>query len=309
MRALLARRTFLAALVAGVLAASPAIGKEVSDFGVLVMAHGGAPAWNREVEALLAPIRNDYPLEIAFGMADPATLQEAVGRLEGKGVSRIAVVRLFVSGESWYERTEQILGLAPGAPARAADQASDKGHGGHGDHSMDLWRINATASFALSKEGLADAAEMGAVLADRAMALSEDPARESVLILAHGPEDDAENERWLAKIGERAEAVRSAAPFRRVQVETLREDWPEKRAASEARIRAFVEEGGVDSGRVLVIPYRVSGFGPYREVLDGLSYVSDGKGLLPSPQAEQWVRRLVEDLRDDPFRAPLSAAD
>ncbi len=138
-----------------------------------------------------------------------------------------------------------------------------------------------------------------------ARALSQDPARESVLILGHGPEDDAENERWLARIDARAAAVRDALPFRRVQVETLREDWPEKRADAEARIRAFVAEAGRDGGRAIVIPYRVAGFGPYASVLKDLTYVSDGKGLIPSVGVEQWVRRQVEALRSGPFRAPV----
>ena len=57
-------------------------------------------------------------MEIAFGMADAVSLQDGVRKLEAKGIERIGVVRLFVSGESWYERTEQILGLKPGAPAK-----------------------------------------------------------------------------------------------------------------------------------------------------------------------------------------------
>ena len=272
------------------------------DFGVLVMAHGGGPKWNGEVEASLAPLRSGYPLEVAFGMADAVSLQAAVQRLEAKGVKKVAVVRLFVSGESWYERTEQILGLRPGAPPRpAADPHA--GHGSaHGGHSMEFWQVGTKASFALSKEGLAEASEMGLVLAQRAQALSKDPAKESVLILAHGPEDDGENQRWLKQIDARAEGVRRAAPFRQVQVETLREDWPEKRKVSEVHIRAFVEQAARDGGRAIVIPYRVAGFGPYAKVLEGLTYVSDGQGLLPSPEVAGWVRRQAETLRSGTFQ-------
>jgi len=273
------------------------------DFGVLVMAHGGGATWNREVEAMLAPLRSDYPLEIAFGMADAASLQEGVRALESRGVRRIAVVRLFISGESWYERTEQILGLRAGAPPKPASDAHAE-HGEHGDHSMALWRIDTRSTFALSTQGLADAAEMGAVLADRARTLSRDARRESVLILAHGPGDDDENQRWLAQIDARANAVREALPFKTVRVETLREDWPEKRGAAEARVRAFVEQANHDGGRAIVIPYRVQGFGPYADVLTGLSYASDGRGLVPSAEVEQWVRRQVETLRGGAFRAP-----
>jgi hypothetical protein len=126
-------------------------------FGVLVMAHGGGPAWNGEVEAMLAPLRRDYRLEIAFGMADAASLVAAVRRLEAQGVRRIGGVRLFISGDSWRERTEQVFGLRPGAPPQPPED-----HAGHGGHSMALWRIDSAARFAISGEGLADATEMGA---------------------------------------------------------------------------------------------------------------------------------------------------
>ena len=274
-----------------------------SPVGVLVMAHGGGAKWNGEVEEMLAPVGRDYPLEIAFGMADAASLQDAVSRLEARGLRRIAVVRLFISGESWLERTRQILGLRPGAPPRPV-APTHRGHDPHQGHGMDLWRLDTTATFALSTEGLADAPEMGAVLVERARALSNAPRRESVLILGHGPGDDGENQRWLARIDARAEAVRAALPFRRVKVETLREDWPEKRAAAEGRIRAFVEEANQDGGSAIIIPYRVAGFGPYASVMEGLSYISDGKGLIPSSGVEQWVRRQIEELRNGPFNAP-----
>lgn len=294
-----------AALLAGCATSNMHPKASTPTLGVLVMAHGGNADWNREVSAALAPIADELPLDIAFGMADAASLAESVQRLEAQGVDRIAVVRLFVSGESWYERTEQILGLAAGAPPKAETAASEHAH--HGGHRMEFWRVPSAARFALSTEGLAQAPEMGAVLADRARALSREPAREDVLILAHGPADDDENARWLAHIDARAEAVRAALPFRRVAVETLREDWADKRVDAEARIRAFVERAAMEGGRALVLPYRVQGFGPYAEVLAGLDHVSDGVGLVPHPRVLDWVRRQVADLQQRPFRGQVEA--
>jgi len=277
-----------------------------NDFGVLVMAHGGGAEWNREVATALAPIGKDYPLEIAFGMADATSLQDGVRRLEEKGVQRVGVVRLFVSGDSWYERTEQILGIRPGAPAKPSTD-EHAAHGEHAGHSMAFWKLETDAAFALSKQGLADAPEMAEVLAQRARELSRDPAHEDVLILAHGPGDDAENQRWLELINARAEAVRQALPFRRVEVETLREDWPDKRQAAETRIRDYVQRASKEGGRAIVIPYRVQGFGPYAQVLAGLDYASDGHGLVPHPQVERWVRRQAEELRAGSFSRPGDA--
>ena len=294
-------------------------------FGVLVMAHGGSPEWNQGVTESVAPLQSKYPVEIAFGMADATTMQDAAKKLEARGVKRIAVVRLFVSGESWSERTEQIFGIRPGAPAPGsatadphaghgggdphaapgADRHAAPGadpHAGHGGHSMAFFRVDSRASYALTTEGLADAPSMGLVLADRAQALSKDPAHEDILILAHGPEDDGENARWLSKLDALANAVRQRAPFRRVQVETLREDWPDKRVDAEKRIRGYVERAKSEKGTAIVIPFRVQGFGPYKEVLKDLDYTADGKGLIPHPEVTKWIDAQIATLHTGTFR-------
>jgi predicted alpha/beta-hydrolase family hydrolase len=272
--------------------------------GVLVMAHGGGAEWNQGVLDSVASLAADRPVEVAFGMADPCTLQEAVRKLEASGADRAVVVRLFVSGESFLRETEQILGLQPGAPEPAADACAHAG-GGH-SHSTPAFRIPTRLQFVLSSEGLSDAPEMGDVLAERAKALSEAPASEEVLILAHGPGDDAENERWIAAIDQRAERVRAALPFHRVTVHTLREDWPEKRAVAEAQIRAAIESAAAEGRKTIVIPFRVQGFGPYAKVLEGLSYVSDGRGLVPHPHVAAWIARQVEELSTPATAAPAT---
>ena len=136
--------------------------RSADDLGVLVMAHGGGPQWNKDVLAAVEPLKDDYNIEVAFGMADAASMQASVQRLEARGARHIGVVRLFISGESFKERTEQILGMIPGAPARPVATADVAGHGeGHGGHSMEFWRLDTRASFALSEQGLVEAAEMG----------------------------------------------------------------------------------------------------------------------------------------------------
>jgi sirohydrochlorin cobaltochelatase len=308
--------------------------------GILVMAHGGTAEWNAGVLDTVAPLRARYPVEVAFGMADATSLQTAVRALEGAGVRKIAVLRLFVSGESWLERTEQILGLREGAPAQdTGSSASAHAHGAsaphaqhgastaanphanHGAsahaahvagvgavhaHGMAFFRVQSESAFALSRQGLADAPGMGRVLADRAAALSKKPELEDVLVLAHGPGDDAENERWLEQLDQRAASIRARAPFRRVQVATLREDWPDKRVAAEREIRAFVERAAAEGGKAIVIPFRVHGFGPYESVLRGLDYIADGHGLIPHPEVARWLDAQVEALTSAQFRTPAA---
>ncbi|MEX0738642.1 MAG: hypothetical protein WD071_04820 [Pseudohongiella sp.] len=273
-------------------------------FGVVVMAHGGAQDWNNGVTEMLRPLSRQYDMEIAFGMADAYSLQEAVSKLESRGVTDIGVVRLFISGESWLERTAQILGLQEGAPERPEPEPAMHGeHGGHAQHSghrMEFWRVDSDARFRLSQEGLSEAPEMDAVLIERVMGLSSNPANEDVLILAHGPGDDAENERWLQYINERTDALRNGYNFNNIKVATLREDWPEKREAAQQIVRDYVGAANAASRTALVVPYRVHGFGPYADVLEGLDYVADETGLVPHPAVADWIERQIQSLAPSP---------
>lgn len=306
------RRISAIFLAAGCTACAPTIQssittptRQMSDFGVLVMAHGGTAEWDTAVERSVAALDSSTTAEVAFGMADPATIQAAVGRLEARGVRRVGVVRLFVSGASWLGRTEQILGIRPGAMARPASPGAG---GAHAGHMGPPWRIDSRATFAMSREGLADAPEMSSVLLDRARSLSVNPGGEDLLVVLHGAGDDAEHEQLVAAVGRQVHEVHRQLPFRRVLVEALREDWPEKRVAAEERIRAFVSTAGRDGVTPIVLPYRVQGFGPYAKVLEGLTYRANREGLLPHPKVTEWMARQARSLERGSFVAPLPVA-
>lgn len=265
-------------------------------FGVLLMAHGGTPEWDADVTSMAQQLQHRFPVAVAFGMADAASLAVAVTELEQAGVTDVGVVRLFISGESWHDRTRQILGLDPGAPPRAALDP----HAGHGaGHRMEFWRIDSPLRFAVSVDGLADAAETEAILLQRAQALSQDPATEEVLVIAHGTDDDAIDDTWRQTIDRRAERLRREGGFHRVSVMTLREDWRDKRDVAEDEIRARVIAANAAGHATLVIPFRVQGFGPYAEVLGDLPYRADHTGLLPHPAVADWVARQAERLRGE----------
>jgi sirohydrochlorin cobaltochelatase len=264
--------------------------------GLMLMAHGGDDAWNKNILDAVDPIQREMPVEVAFGMATPTTIQEAAEKLQRRGAKRIVVVRLFISGDSFLDRTEQILGLTPGAPARPSNAlAAMHDHSGHDHGSMPLWKVDVHAEFVVTRNGLMDADSMSQVLADRAAILSRQPVLESILVIGHGPESDAENARWLARMNKLADAIRMRAPFRDVRVETLREDWPERRQQAESRIRSYIKNASNDGGKAIVIPFRVSGFGPYAKVLEGLDYVADEKGLLPSKQVTEWIGHQAKE--------------
>lgn len=275
-----------------------------NEYGVLVMAHGGSAAWNSSVEDSLGQLRSRYPVELAFGMADAGSLEDSVRRLEAQGVGHVGVVRLFVSGESWYQRTSQIFGLEEGAPAKTAhshDQA-------HTAMPMGFWKIDSNIGFHLSKEGLAEAEEMDQVLLSRAQALSENPQSEVLAIIAHGPADDAEDRRWIAEISKRTVLLQRELNLRDVRVFTLREDWEEKREGAEAEIRDYLQAAANRGLTPLVVPFRVQGFGPYAGVLSGLDYRADHQGLTPHANVARWIENQAEALRVEAQQHKLQLA-
>lgn len=276
------------------------------NFGLMLMAHGGGLDWNKGVETAVKPLREDMAVEIVYGMADAKSMQETVDKLEASGVTNIGVIRLFISGESFFERTEKILGIRKGAPDRYSKNkdGTPLKISMMGGKRTEFWQLETDASFALSKQGLSEAHRMNAILADRALAMSNNPLKEDVLILAHGPGDDGENQRWIDNITARSSSIKLAAPFRRVQVMTLREDWPGRRIDAEKQIRDFVQRAENEDGTTIVIPFRTHGFGPYHKVLEGLDYRSNGKGLLPHKNVSLWIEEQVVLLKSEQFQKP-----
>ena len=273
------------------------------EFGVLVMAHGGSGDWNARVEDAVEPLRASFPVTIAFGMADPEAMQAGIDRLERQGVERIGVVRLFVSGESFRHRTEYLLGLRPDPPAASPHYpAGPTGGANCRCGGSPLEPLRHRSEIRMSDTGLAASEQVGDIVVERALALSRDPERETVLLLAHGMGAPAANGRLVADLERVADRLRAAAPFAGVAVETLREDWPEARRAAETRIRRRIE-AAAEQGEALVIPFRLHGFGPYAQVLDGLRYRPDTLGLLPHPGITRWIVGQAEQLqRTDPAR-------
>jgi len=263
-------------------------------FGVLVMAHGGSEEWNRQVAEAVAPLASEVPTRLAYGMADPRTLQAALDSLSDDGVTRVAVVRMFLSGRSFLDQTEYFLGLSPTPPAAFVLMDHGNSHAGahHAGPSPDPRPIDHGLTIATHAPGMLDSPETAAIMRARALEVSRSPATESVLLLAHGMGDDAENDEVLAAVRGIGRGV-EAEGFARVEVATLREDWETARAAAEEEIRAFVGAESAEGRRVLVLPVRLSGFGPYAAVLDGLDYLP-AEGLLPHPAVTDWLRSTAQ---------------
>jgi sirohydrochlorin ferrochelatase len=301
------RRVIAALWIAVMLPVSGLYGQHSADrAGVLLLAHGGSKAWNDHVSALAAKVDGTLPTEVAFGMASRAAIQEAVDRLAARGVTRITAVPLFVSSHSSViTSTEYLLGLRAEAPPELAIFArmTHGGGGGHDAHAAHAApadpaaRVTLPVPVRMTKALDADAA-VSDVLITRAREISRDPAREAIVLVAHGPVRDEENRLWLRDLAVHVDRLKQAVPFASVEALTVRDDAPAPiRDAATAELRAVVSRQIGEGRRVLIVPVLLS-FGGIeagiRKRLEGLDYTMATKGLIPDDRFIAWVLGKAE---------------
>lgn len=276
-----------------------------SKTGVLLLAHGGAAQWNERVAAVAKTVDQAQPTEVAFGMASRASIQAAIDKLTARGATEIVAVPLFVSSHSSViTSTEYLLGLrkdAPpdmkifakmdhsshGAPAPAGDRAAHMAPADPMSPVTTTLSVRMTPAF--NRHPL-----IAQIAADRACSISTNPAGEAVILVAHGPVPEDDNQRWLDDMRVLAEQVRASAPFASVDYLTVRDDaGPAMREAATKDLRSRVEAQVAAGRKVLIVPHLMS-FGGIeqgiRKRLEGLTYTMTSQALMPDDRIVEWVR-------------------
>ena len=287
--------------------------------GILLMAHGGDDTWNEAVLSLATQLDQTRPVEVAFGMANKRTIQDAVSRLSERGVAGIVAVPLFISSHSSVIRaTEYLLSAREEAPPelerfarhgsrrhgpnRARDDVDPAAH--HGD--MDPTAHDATSDLTTPVEAtvpirVTTALDRHPLVADilvsRVEALSRNPEEEVAIIVAHGPVSDEDNTAWLDNMGALAELMHPKTRLSRIEYLTVRDDAPKPiRDQATSELRALVERMSGEGKNVLIVPLLLSYGGiekGVRKRLEGLPYSMSSQGLLPDDRLAQWVMSIV----------------
>lgn len=274
-----------------VLLAAAAAGRSASwsgpgPFGVLLLGHGGARQWNAAVEGVRKSLDSKFPVEIAFGMADPGAIQRGLDKLDARKVKKVVVVPLFVSSRSEVmEQTRYVLGMRR-EPSREFVEAPHA-HMGH----VVVKRVRSKLPLVLTA-ALDDHPVVADILSDRARAMSRDPSKESVVLVGHGPLKEEDNAEWLAAMERLGGLLRRRGGFAAVRAATLRDDSPPSvRREADRILREMVGALSL-RGKVLVIPHLISQGGIERHIprsLEGLFYAWTGKTLLPDHRIARWV--------------------
>ena len=290
---------------------------ESSKTGILVMAHGGGTTWNSMVKEAAKPLIEKHPVEFAWGMANFVSLQKAVRNLEAENVDRIIVVPLFISKHSPILRqAEYLLGLRD----ELADQPMpvmhyteefeimsgvdlDESHKMHNmlfPPTLNQVEVRVPVQFT---DALDDHPAVAGILRDRILALSDDPANETVVLAAHGPNGEEDNTRWVQSMESLAAQVQQKQKeegrptFRNINALTVRDDAPEDiHEQAKQHFRAVVRQGNI-SGEVIVIPVFLSPGGREKSIaqrLENLDFKWKGETLLPDERLTDFLLQSVD---------------
>lgn len=267
------------------------------ELGVIFMPHGSSHVWNRTMLDAIAPLMSKYRIEPVFSMGDPPLIEKGVRKLEKRGARAITVVRVFSLESSFKEGTEYILGLR---------ESADHSAHGHGDEMADGASPHPTAPSKIRSGsafhtlgGLEASPLFAEALLDRAYQVSKESSKETVILLAHGTEGEAQNNHWLKNLSTLTAHMKETAMgkgrvFRDIQYATWREDWPKLRENAIQDIRKKVEDASKNGGTAIVIPARTTRAGQEEEWLKGLDYVFNGNGFAPHPKFVAWLEEQIQ---------------
>jgi sirohydrochlorin ferrochelatase len=262
--------------------------------GTLLLAHGGAPSWNAEVERIARTANTGGPLRLAYLMGPSAAthrFQHQVDSLVAEGATEVVVVPLMVSSHSGhYQQIRFLAGLTDSLDAMMQHHLHMGGHE----------RPRTTVPLRLSR-ALDDAPELASVLADRARAITPEGSGRALFLVAHGPNSAENHAEWIKHLRVVAKTVKEQTGFDDVRVEMVRDDAPPAvRAEGVLRVRELIEMQHAITGQpVTVVPVLVSKGRVSREKftadLAGLDIIYEGTPLLPHPLLARWIERRVNE--------------
>ncbi len=272
-------------LVLSLAGVRPATVRADSETAVLVMAPSGPSQWTKSVKKAVRAAELPYPFKIFYGSGDTSeqvrNLQSEIRDLESDGAHNIYVVPVLIS--SYADITRQwkyLLGIdvQPGF------------------NNNPVFPVEKHSSIHFN-EPLNDSAVVVEILIDRTQEISENPGKESVIIVANGPRDDSDNAKWIQVLGNLSARIKQRGGFQSVEGFTLREDArPAVRSQAVEGLRKRVEAIEKQNNRALLVSLLLSPGGIEHKIgleLRGLNYAFNTKTLLPDSRISEWIRSQI----------------
>ena len=300
------RASLVAIAVAG-LSAMPrsAVGAQAatpapSTVGTLLVAHGGGPAWDANVESLAKSLQTGGPVAVSLLMGPGAAthrFQDAVAQLVASGAKEVVVVPVLVSSHSGH--IQQIRYLAGETDSLDMEMM-------HHLHMSGITRPTQRVPIRVST-ALDNAPQLARVLSDHAKALATDPAHQALFLVGHGPNSAEDNAAWMSNLRQVADSVRAWTGFGDIKIGLVRDDAPapvREEAVREIRETILLQHA-VTKQPVVVVPILVSSGTVVSTTIPNdlrdLPIVYRAVPLLPHPMMARWVEAQVKEIVSTPI--------
>ena len=136
------------------------------------------------------------------------------------------------------------------------------------------------------------------IVLDYAQEISVDAKNEIVVIIAHGPVGETDNELQLELMENLAAYVNDQGNFNAVRPFTLQDDAPKEiRDRNVKQIKEFIENATLEGKKILMVSNLMSGKGIQRKInedFSGLDYKFNSKGFLTHPLFKDWILESIE---------------
>jgi hypothetical protein len=250
-------------------------------YGVLVLAHGFQDQGDRVLRQRLQPVAEQAPTALALGMSMMTSdhVQLALNNLEAAGATDIVVIPAVSTQHNTMLRQWDYIFSREPEPAYAR-----------------VARVGTRARLHFAPP-LDDDPLVGDILIDYAAEISRLPEREEVIIVAHGPEGEADNQAQLVMLRRLADYVAARSDYAAVRVATLQDDAVAAvRSDNVAELRAMVVAAAAQGRDVLLVTNLLGTRtvqSRLRLDLRGLRYRFNRKGLVQHPNFVTWVNAAV----------------
>jgi len=254
-----------------------------ADVGVLILAHGFRDKGDKVFKETIQSVGEAFPTAIAFGMSMAMSqhIQLAVDDLTDAGAKEIVVVPAVSSSiNDMVRQWQYIFGLRENAE--------------YGDVPQVV--TDAEVHFLSAPD---DDPLVAEILLDYADDLSTDPSNTLVVIAAHGPTIDEDNEHELVSLGNLAALIKEDGGYSDVVGVSLQDDAaPEVRAANVTNLRNMIEAATAEGKETVIVTTLLSTRGiqaKLRKDLKGLEYKFARESLTQHDNFMVWIMSSIDD--------------
>lgn len=254
------------------------------DTGVLILSHGVGENSDRVLKKAFEPIGARRPTAIGFGMSmmSSAHLQAAVDDLVARGAKTIVLVDEGTTTEynSLTRHWKYIFGMHPESSY------------------LDVAKVKAPGVKFLWAGHFNDSPLITEMIYENARSVSRNPARETLILVGHGPEEKYDNEPDLKILQAHVDRIKARKEFADVRIINLQDDAIKPVRESNVRtLRKWVEQAGRQGNEVIVVAVAAASWGVQTHIkqdLRGLKYTFAEKGLAENPKFVRWVEQTIE---------------